>query len=59
MPPRRRRVVAAAEIAKPDVSKYGVTPPNVGPAGGPFATHIPGPVGTVPVQGVVKRSFFR
>src|SRR6185295_9088205 len=42
----------------PDVSTYGVTPPNVAPAGGPFAIHIPGPVGTVPVHGVVKWSFF-
>src|SRR5688572_25562677 len=41
-----------------DARKYGVTPPNVAPAGGPFAVHIPGPVGTEPVHGVVKRSAF-
>src|ERR687895_678502 len=40
----------------PDVSRYGLTPPNVTPAGGPFAGHIPGPTGTVPVHGALKRS---
>src|SRR5688500_20289198 len=43
----------------PDVIRYGLTPPNVAPPGGPLALHSPGPTGTVPVHGAVKRSVFR
>src|SRR5688572_27994206 len=49
----------AGRNCAPEVKRYGLTPPNVAPAGGPLAVHIPGPTGTVPVQGAVKRSVFR